>query len=275
MYYFYEGPSEKKLRDDNEELQSNYNILNRRLDYCMKIMDNIKNRDDNFYRVMMQLDPMTRGQSYAGLENEMRYKNLKTLTDAGLISLTSKRIDLLERELYMQSVSFDQLKENAERQKDKLAHIPSVLPIKKGKFRLSSGYGIRRASIEGTPKFHTGIDFAAREGTPVLASADGIVIQAERDGGVGNIISIDHGYNYITRYQHLNDMNVVKGQRIKKGDRIGTVGSTGKTSSPNLHYEVEFKGEAQNPVNYFFGDLTPEEYAEMVKDADDAGNVLD
>lgn len=275
LNHFYEGPSERRLREENEQLTTQYNILNRRLDYSLRIMEQIRNRDDNFYRVMMQMDPVSRGERFAGLDNEARYQNLQTLSDAGLMSLTTRRMDLLERQLYVQSMSFNQLRENVERQGDKLAHIPSVFPVKKGKFKISSGFGIRRDPIEGSAKFHAGIDMAAQDGTPVMASGDGIVIQSERVGGSGNSITVDHGYNYITRYTHLNELKVKKGDKVRKGEVIATVGSTGRSSTPHLHYEVEFKGEAQNPINYFFSDLSPEEYADMTRTADDAGNMLD
>ncbi|MDE7115399.1 MAG: M23 family metallopeptidase [Muribaculaceae bacterium] len=275
IFYSFEAPTEQNLRKENAILKSQYNILNRRLDNSLKVMANIQNRDDNFYRVMMQMDPVGYGQRLAGLDNEKRYRELQNTPDAGLVRLLTQRLDLFERQLYAQSLSFDQLKETASKQKDKLAHIPSVIPINIKDFTMSSGYGVRRDPIYGSSKFHTGLDFAAKTGTPVFATADGKVTEAGRQSGYGNCIDISHGYNYLTRYAHLSEILVKPGQEVKRGEMIGKVGSTGKSTGSHLHYEVRFKDEPQNPVNYYFMDLSPEEYAEMVQLAENAGHVMD
>ncbi len=275
IFYALDAPTEKNLRKENATLKSQYNILNRRLDNSLKIMANIQNRDDNFYRVMMQMDPVGYGQRMAGLDNEKRYHELQNIPDAGLVKLLTQRLDLFERQLYAQSLSFDQLRATASKQKDKLAHIPSVIPINIKDFTMSSGYGVRRDPIYGSSKFHAGLDFAAKTGTPVFATADGKVTEAGRQSGYGNCIDISHGYNYLTRYAHLSEILVKPGQEVKRGEMIGKVGSTGKSTGPHLHYEVRFKDEPQNPVNYYFMDLTPEEYAEMVQLAENAGHVMD
>ncbi len=268
-------PSEENLKKENAALKSQYNILNRRLDNALAVMSNIQNRDDNFYRVMMQMDPVENGQRFAGLDNEKRYKELKKISDGGLSQLLTQRLDLFERQLYAQSLSFDQIRLNADKQKDKLAHIPSVMPINIKDFTMSSGYGIRRDPIYGSNKFHEGLDFAAKPGTPVYATADGEIIVSDRKGGYGNCIDIDHGYNYVTRYAHLSELLVKEGQSIKRGELIGRVGSTGKSTGPHLHYEVRFKNEPQNPVNYYFMDLTPQQYADMIQMAENAAHVMD
>lgn len=275
FFYAFDAPTEANLRKENATLKSQYNILNRRLDNSLKVMANIQNRDDNFYRVMMQMDPVGYGQRFAGLDNEKRYRELQNIPDAGLVKLLTQRMDLFERQLYAQSLSFDQLRATASKQKDKLAHIPSVIPINIKDFTMSSGYGVRRDPIYGSSKFHAGLDFAAKTGTPVFATADGKVTEAGRQSGYGNCVDISHGYNYLTRYAHLSEVLVKPGQEVKRGEMIGRVGSTGKSTGPHLHYEVRFKNEPQNPVNYYFMDLTPEEYAEMVQLAENAGHVMD
>lgn len=275
IFYALDAPTEKNLRKENALLKSQYNILNRRLDNSLKVMANIQNRDDNFYRVMMQMDPVGYSQRLAGLDNEKRYRELQNIPDAGLVKLLTQRLDLFERQLYAQSLSFDQLRATASKQKDKLAHIPSVIPINIKDFTMSSGYGVRRDPIYGSSKFHTGLDFAAKTGTPVFATADGKVTEAGRQSGYGNCIDISHGYHYVTRYAHLSEVLVKVGQEVKRGEMIGKVGSTGKSTGSHLHYEVRFKDEPQNPVNYYFMDLTPEEYAEMVQLAENAGHVMD
>lgn len=275
IFIVFGTPDEASLRKENSELKTRYNVLNRRLDNSLKIMNDIQNRDDNFYRVMMQMEPMSRSQRFAGLDNEKRYKDLRELSDNGLVKLLTQRLDLFDRQLYAQSVSFDQLREEAGKQKDKLSHIPSIIPIDVKDYTMSSGYGYRRDPVYGTTKFHAGLDFAAKSGTPVFATGDGQVEVADRRSGYGNCIDISHGYNYITRYAHLSEILVAPGQQVRRGDLIGRVGSTGKSTGPHLHYEVRFKDEPQNPVNYYFMDLTPEQYAEMVQLAENAGHVMD
>ena len=275
IFIVFGTPDEASLRKENSELKTRYNVLNRRLDNSLKIMNDIQNRDDNFYRVMMQMEPMSRSQRFAGLDNEKRYKDLRELFDNGLVKLLTQRLDLFDRQLYAQSVSFDQLREEAGKQKDKLSHIPSIIPIDVKDYTMSSGYGYRRDPVYGTTKFHAGLDFAAKSGTPVFATGDGQVEVADRRSGYGNCIDISHGYNYITRYAHLSEILVAPGQQVRRGDLIGRVGSTGKSTGPHLHYEVRFKDEPQNPVNYYFMDLTPEQYAEMVREAENAGHVMD
>lgn len=275
VFYCFDSPTEENLRAENAELKAQYGILNRRLDNTLKVMDRIKDRDDNFYRVMMQMDPMSPLQRHSGLDNEARYRELQQLSDAGLVTYLTQRMDLLERQLFAQVQSFDQLRDAVGKQKDKLSHIPSVLPIKVEDYTMSSGYGYRKDPIYGSSKFHEGLDFSASIGTPVYATADGEITVAKREAGYGNCIDIDHGYNYLTRYAHLSEILVKEGSQVKRGQMIGKVGSTGKSTGPHLHYEVRFKGEAQNPVNYYFMDLTPEEYVEMIQMADNAGHVMD
>lgn len=277
LFFFYSlgTPTEASLRKENALLKAQYNVLNRRLDNSLKVMADIQNRDDNFYRVMMQMEPLPRSQRFAGLDNEQRYRNLKHIPDGGLVTLLTQRLDLFDRQLYTQSISFDMLSKEAENQKDKIAHIPSVLPINIKDYSMSSGYGYRRDPVYGTTKFHEGLDFAATTGTEVYATGDGIVEFADRRGGYGNCIDISHGYNYTTRYGHLSEILVKSGETVHRGDMIGKVGSTGKSTGPHLHYEVRFKDEPQNPVNYYFMDLTPDEYAQMIQEAENAGHVMD
>lgn len=269
------SPTEANLRRENASLKSRYNILNRRLDNSLKIMADIQKRDDNFYRVMMQMEPLSRSQRFAGLDNEKRYNALGKLPDDGLVKLLTQRLDQFDRQLYAQSLSFDMLKEAIGEQKNKLSHIPAIIPINIKDFSMSSGYGYRVDPVYGTTRFHAGLDFAASMGTEVYATADGVVDVADRRSGYGNCIDISHGYNYLTRYAHLSEILVRPGQQVKRGDLIGKVGSTGKSTGPHLHYEVRFKDEPQNPVNYYFMDLTPEQYAEMVLEAENAGHVMD
>lgn len=273
--YVFNAPTERNLKDQNRELKSKYAILEKRLDNSMKVMEDIRNRDDNFYRVMMQMDPLSSNQRLSGLNGTDRLGSIESLNDAQLIGRMTRAVDLLEQQIYSQSVSFDQLREMAGEQKNKIARIPSIMPIHVDDYTISAGYGYRRDPIYGTAKFHEGLDFAAPTGTPVFATADATVESAERKSNYGNCIDLNHGYNYSTRYAHLSQILVEAGQKVKRGELIGKVGSTGKSTGSHLHYEVRFKGEPQNPVNYYFMDLTPRQYADMIRRADNAGHVMD
>lgn len=275
MMYALDGPTERNLKEENSKLKSQYAILEKRLDNSIKVMEDIRNRDDNFYRVMMQMDPLSSKERYSGLENDSRLENLGHLNDAELLSRMNRSMDLLEHQIYSQSVSFDQLKETAGEQKEKIASIPSVMPINIKDYTMSSGYGYRRDPVYGTAKFHEGLDFAAATGTPVFATADAVVEVADRKDSYGNCIDLNHGYNYMTRYAHLSQILVKPGQRVKRGEMIGKVGSTGKSTGSHLHYEVRFKGEPQNPVHYYFMDLTPQQYLDMIQLAENSGHVMD
>ncbi len=275
LYYVFDTPTEQNLKEENSKLKSQYSILEKRLDNSIKVMEDIRNRDDNFYRVMMQMDPLSSKERFSGLENDTRLEDVGHLNDAELVGRMNRSMDLLERQIYSQSVSFDQLREAAGEQKEKIASIPSVMPININDYTMSSGYGYRRDPVYGTAKFHEGLDFAAATGTPVFATADAIVEVAERKDAYGNCIDLNHGYNYLTRYAHLSQILVKPGQKVKRGEMIGKVGSTGKSTGSHLHYEVRFKGEPQNPVHYYFMDLTPQQYIDMIQLAENSGHVMD
>lgn len=275
VFYCFDSPTQENLRTENAQLRTQYAILNKRMENSMRVLDRIRDRDDNFYRVIMQMDPMSENQRLAGLDDEKRYRQLQRLSDASLVRRLTQNMDLIERQIYAQLQSFDQLRGAVGQQKEKLAHIPSVLPVSMNDYTLSSGYGYRRDPIYGSMKFHEGLDFSAPTGTQVFATADGKVSFAGRKPGYGNCIEIDHGFNYLTRFAHLSKVEVKEGTRVTRGQLIGRVGSTGKSTGPHLHYEVRFKDEAQNPVHYYFMDLDPEQYAEMIMKADNAGHVMD
>lgn len=273
--YIVATPNEENLKAENKRLKSQYGIMSARLDNMLTVMDRMEERDDNFYRVMMQLDPLSDAQRLSGLDKENRYSQLSKLSDSRLVDQLSKRMNVLEKRIYSQLQSFDQLQETLSNQQDRLAHIPSVLPINIADYTMSSGYGYRVDPIYGSSKFHEGLDFAASKGTNVFATGDGTVVVAGREKGYGNCVDIEHGYNYLTRYAHLSEVLVKPGEEVKRGQLIGKVGSTGKSTGPHLHYEVRYKDIPQNPVNYYFMDLTPEEYYEMIQIAEMAGHVMD
>ena len=275
-YYLIDFPRERKLRDENQRLRASVELLDHRSDRAINVMEDIMARDNNFYRVMLQTDPLPASRRFAGLERQRIYAEFDTMPDYGLVGIVTGKLDLLDRMLYAQSKSFDELMIQAGSLKDRAEHIPSIPPLSEKHLKqMASGYGYRRDPVYGTSRFHEGMDFAADTGTPVYATADGTVDWADWKSAYGNLIEIRHGYNYTTRYAHLSKILVSKGQTVKRGDQIGLVGSTGKSTGSHLHYEVRLSGEPQNPVNYYFYDLTPEEYDEMIRMAENAGHVMD
>ncbi len=276
VYFLWESPRERDLRERTEQVEDRLEMLNRRTDRALEVMEDLASRDNNFYRVMMQAEPITAGQRYAGLERQRNYDAIDSMADSKLLRLTTDKLDLLDQMLYTQSKSYDFLAREVASTADRTAHIPAIQPISEKYLRaMASGYGCRRDPIYGTTKFHEGMDFSSPIGTPVYATGNGTVTNASWKSQYGNLIEIAHGYNYTTRYAHLSEILVKPGQNVKRGDLIGKVGNTGKSTGPHLHYEVRFRGQPQNPVNYYFYDLTPEEYDKMILEAENAGHVMD
>lgn len=276
VYYLVDFPKEKILREENTYLRSQMVQLGRRADAAMTVMEDISARDNNFYRVMLQADPITDARRYAGLERTRSYESAQRMGEDELVQAVTDKLDRLDRQVYMQIRSFDFLREQALSQRDRLDHIPAIQPVSESKLRqMASGYGYRRDPVYGTSRFHEGMDFASPIGTPVYATGRGRVVYAGWKSGYGNVIEVDHGYNYLTRYAHLSKIGVAEGKSVERGEQIGEVGNTGKSTGPHLHYEVRYKDQPQNPVNFYFYDLTPEEYDEMIRQAENAGHVMD
>ena len=276
VYFWIDLPKEKILKKENNELRAQFDILNARINRSLTVLEDVQNRDDNIYRVMMDAGRISPTARYAGLDNEARYNELKTLSDADLIIGVTKKMDRVDRMLYSQIKSYNELIDLANQQKDRIENIPAIQPIAaKDMKQMASGFGWRRDPVYGIMRFHEGLDFAAAVGTPIYAPGNGKVIDASWNSGYGNTIDIDHGFNYVTRYAHLSKMNVKIGDTVKRGDKIGEVGNTGKSTGSHLHYEVRHKGVPQNPINFYFLDITPQEYAELIKQAENAGHVMD
>lgn len=269
-------PREKELKQANERLEGQLELLNRRTDEALSVMDNIAARDNNFYRVVMQTEPLTSAARYAGLERQRYYDQLDSISDPMLVKLVTDKLDQLDNMIYNQIKSFDFLCTQLTTSSDRISHIPAIQPISSKYLKtMASGYGYRTDPIYGTTKFHEGMDFSADIGTPVYATGDGVVKEAKWNSGYGNMVEINHGFNYVTRYAHLSKMTVRAGQSVKRGDLIGRVGNSGKSTGPHLHYEVRYHGVPQNPVNYYFMDLTAQQYDEMIQQAENAGHVMD
>ena len=270
------SPSEKDLRMENSRLQSQYHILSSRLDEALGVMQQLQQRDDNLYRVIMQADPVADGLRTASYSKTNRYEELMDMASSKLVVNTTQKMDLLSRQLYIQSKSYDEIVDLCKRHDEMLACIPAIQPISNKDLRqTASGYGTRIDPIYGTTKFHSGMDFSAHPGTDVYATGDGTVVKVGWETGYGNTIEIDHGFGYMTRYAHLQGFNTKVGKRVVRGEVIGKVGSTGKSTGPHLHYEVHVKGQVVNPVNYYFMDLSAEDYEKMIQLAANHGKVFD
>lgn len=275
-WYVLGTPYRAAERKEKEITEAQYKLLSKRLDDALLVLADIQQRDDYMYRAIFHADPVSSSIRNSGVGNVGRYEHLMNISSSDLIVQTSQKVDYLEKQLYVQSNSFDYLIKLSKTQKDRLKHIPSIQPVaEKNLKQVASGYGTRIDPIYGTPRFHSGMDFTARVGTPVYATGQGTVIYSDWKQGYGKCIIIDHGYNFQTLYAHLNDYTVRKGQKVVRGDLIGKVGSTGKSTGPHLHYEVHYKGRPDNPAKYYFMDLTPEEYDEMLRIAANRGQVMD
>lgn len=270
------SPSEKDLRMENSRLQAQYHILSSRLDESLQVMKGLQQRDDNLYRVMMQADPVADALRTPSYNKTNRYEDLMELPSAKLVVNTTQKMDLLERQLYIQSKSFDEVLALCKKHDEMLECIPAIQPVSnKDLKQTASGYGTRIDPIYKTVKFHSGMDFSANVGTPVYATGNGMVRKAGWEGLYGNCIQIDHGFGYVTRYAHLSKIDVRVGQKVVRGETIGKVGTTGKSTGPHLHYEVMVKGQIVNPVNYYFMDLNADDYDRMVEIAANHGKVFD
>ena len=276
LIWIFGSPSEKELRIENSQLVSQYNVLSKRLDEALKVMNDIQQRDDNLYRVVLQADPIADGVRKASYGNTNRYEELMKMANADLVVNTTQKLDLLERQLYIQSQSFDDVVSLFKENDDMLKCIPAIQPVSnKDLKKTASGYGVRIDPIYKTTKFHEGMDFSASTGTPIYATGNGTVTKAGWQSGYGRVVVINHGYGHETLYAHMNKINVRKGQKVVRGEIIGEVGNTGKSTGPHLHYEVHVKGRVVNPVNYYFMDLSADDYDRMIQMAENHGNVLD
>lgn len=275
LFFLFGSPSEKELRIENSRMEAQYNVLSKRLDDALTVLKDIQQRDDNLYRVVLQADPIADGIRQAGYKPG-RYEEFMDMANADLVVNTTQKLDRLQRQLYVQSKSFDEVVKLCKSHDEMLLCIPAIQPVSnKDLKQTASGYGMRVDPIYKTTKFHSGMDFSANSGTDVYATGNGTVVSAGWETGYGNTIEINHGFGYRTRYAHLESMDVKVGQKVVRGEIIGGVGSTGKSTGPHLHYEVVVKGKKVNPVNYYFMDLSAEDYDKMIQMAANHGKVYD
>lgn len=272
-----ETPKEKALQRELTNMEFQYEILNRKMDQAQGVLEDLANRDNNLYRVYFEANPIPEEQRKAGFGGVNRYKQLEGFNNSKLIVSTSKRLDILTKQIVVQSRSLDEIAQLAADKEKLLEAIPAIQPVNNEDLtRMASGYGYRTDPFTKARKFHWGMDFTAPRGTPVYASGDGVVSRADNTAsGYGKHIRIEHGFGYESLYAHLYDYNVRRGQKVKRGDLIGFVGSTGRSEAPHLHYEIFKDGERINPINFYYGNLTAEEFSELLIKSQQENQSLD
>ncbi len=274
---FFETPKDKIQAREIDNLKLQYENLERKMDLAEEVLADIEQRDNNLYRVYFNASPIPEEQRKAGFGGVNRYRALEGYNNSELVINTTKRLDVISKELVIQSKSLDEIAKLAKDKEKLLASIPAIQPVKNEDLRqMASGFGYRSDPFTKIRKFHAGMDFTAKTGTPVYATGDGVVARADATAsGYGNHIVIRHGFGYETLYGHLSRYKARAGQRVKRGDVIGYVGSTGRSQAPHLHYEVHKNGEVINPVNFYYGNISAKEYILISKLANQENQSLD
>ena len=267
LYTFFQSPTEKMQARELEYMKLQYEILNDKLDNMELLVTDLEQRDNDLYRVMFEADPIPNSVRRSGFSGIDRYANLYGYRNSGSVVGAAQKLDMIASQLYHQSVSYDELFALARNKEEMLACIPAILPLKETEVKyISSYFGRRPDPIYKITKFHSGMDFSAQLGTEAYATGDGIVTDVDRDHwGYGNMVTIDHGFGYKTRYAHLQKFAVRKGQKVKRGQLIGYIGNTGKTTGVHLHYEVLKNGVQVDPIHFLYDDLTPDEYEQILQ----------
>ncbi|GAG06828.1 unnamed protein product, partial [marine sediment metagenome] len=250
---FFDTPEEKSLKRENNQFGLQYEILNKKLADLTKVIRDIEKRDDNIYRVIFNTEPIPSSIRSAGFGGVNRYAELEGFSNSEIIKQTTQKLDKITKRVYVQSKSYDEVIKLALNKEEMLACRPAIQPVSnKDLTRMASGFGFRLDPFYKIRKMHWGMDFTAHTGTEIYATANGTVLKAKWSrGGYGNNIVIDHGYGYKTLYAHLSSENVKVGQKVGRGDVIGYVGNTGKSTAPHLHYEVILNNKRIDPVNFF------------------------
>jgi hypothetical protein len=280
LYTIFPSPREKELVLEIEQIEHKYTQMGGQLDMMSKVLQNIQERDANVHRAVFGMDPIDEDIWNAGVGGHESHPELSAFKfGQKSIREVVEKVDLLSRQMTLQSKSLDTIQRLANNQQNMLASLPSIKPVREDKLQKSigtlSGFGYRIHPVYKVKKFHAGLDFPARVGTAIQASGDGVVVETGWHQGYGNCVKISHGYGYETLYGHMNKIYVRAGEHVKKGTKIGEVGDTGLSTAPHLHYEVHYKGNPINPINFCMDNLTPQEYQEMVNVATTANQSLD
>lgn len=262
------SPTEKKKSREIEALQLQYDLLDKKMAQVEQVLKDLEDRDDNIYRTIFESDPLPKTMRYGGSGGSNKYSAFDSYENAELLKSATERMDRISKQLYVQSKSFDEVVSLAKNKEKLMASIPAVMPINQKDLAhaVTSGFGWRTHPIYKTQEFHPGMDFAAEQGTLIYSTGDGVIDRADNLAqGYGNHVVVNHGFGYQTLYGHMSKIAVKAGQKVTRGQLIGYVGSTGLSTAPHIHYEVIKNGEKVNPINYYYNDLSPEQYQLMVE----------
>ncbi len=260
-----DSPKEKALRREIDQYRLQNRVITDQLDKIEKVITDLEYRDDNIYRVIFNSEPVSQAERQSGIGGVDRYRHLEGYEYSSELINTAKRVDDISRRLVVQSKSFDKVFALAKEKERMLASIPAIVPIKGGAMNIVSGFGFRIHPIYRSRRMHSGVDVAAKKGTPVYSSGDGVAVKPQSSmGGYGIYVLIDHGFGYKSLYAHLSKAAVKPGAKVRRGELIGYVGSTGLSVAPHLHYEVLRNDQPVNPVHYFYNDLNPSDYEEVI-----------
>ncbi|GAB5524607.1 MAG: M23 family metallopeptidase [Roseivirga sp.] len=266
---YFETPKTMEQAREIENLTNQFEYAQGELDNLEKMLDVLQEKDDNVYRVVFEAEPIPNSVREAGSGGILKYREIleSDLSNKQLVVSTREKIDRVKKKTYIQTKSHDELMQMALGKELLYQSMPAIQPVSNKELRrLSSGFGRRTDPVLKVKKMHYGTDFSAPQGTPIYATGDGEIKYTRSSfTGFGNHVMIDHGFGYETLYGHMSRFNVRPGQKVKRGDLIGFVGNTGKSTAPHLHYEVHINGKAVNPVNYFYKDLNAEEYEEILR----------
>lgn len=273
----FDSPKEKALKREVAQMTIQYDLIYREMNNIEKVLDDLQKTDDNLYRTIFEAEPLPSSLREGGIGGVSRYKELEGYNNSKLVIETASRLDKIRKKVYVQTKSFDEIISLASEKEMMMRCIPAILPISnKDLTRTASGYGLRIHPYYKITKFHYGMDFTAPSGTDVYATGDGVVAEVNSSKrGLGNNLIIDHGFGYVSIYGHLEGFNVRPGQKVKRGDVVAFVGSTGMSLAPHLHYEIKINGQNVDPVNYYFNDLTPAEYERIIEIASKTGQSFD
>lgn len=270
------SPQELQYKARYEATLTEYEIMDKELEQMQIVLKDLMQRDENLYRALLQADPIPLSSRLPATQELAYYDSLAHRSNSRLVADVARKMDMMETMLYSQAKSYEEILDLAKQSKVKMENLPAIQPVlNKDLTRLASGYGWRVDPVYHTRRFHKGMDFTAPQGTDIYATGNGRVVFAGWKQGYGNCIEISHGFEYATLYAHLHKIMVREGQRVTRGDVIGLVGNSGKSTGPHLHYEVHYKGQAVDPRNFYFLDLNPEEYDKMIQLSNNAGKMMD
>ena len=276
FFSFFPSPREKQVAKEKEALKTQFEMLERQIDQMQLVLLDMQQRDDNLYRTLFQAEPIPLSVRLGTSRPVSYYDSIASMTDMQLAADITMHADRIEKALYVQAKSYDEILELAKQQEVRMENLPAIQPVlNKDLTRVASGYGWRIDPVYHTRKFHAGMDFTTPTGTDVYATGNGSVDFVGWRQGYGNCVIINHGYNYQTLYAHLSSALVYVGQKVHRGDVIALSGNTGKSTGPHVHYEVRYKGQPLDPRNFYFQDLRSEEYDKMVQMSNNFGHMLD